>query len=69
MDACMNKEKQVTEYQQAAKAATEYTKEKKAYTRHRNILKFCLIPCPHSPQMTCNKHRWMNHLIQVQGKN
>ena len=25
--------------------------------------------CPHSLQMTRRKHRWMTHIINVQGKN
>ena len=37
--------------------------------RHRNIRNFCLIPCPHRPQMNRWKHCQMTHLIQVQSKN
>ena len=43
-------------------------RNKNVSIRHRNILKFCLIPCLHRPQTTRLKHRWMTHIIQVQGQ-
>ena len=69
MDACMNKEQQVPEYQEATKAAMEHVKGKNVSIRHRNILSFRLIPCPNFPHMTWRKHCRMTRLIQVQDKN
>ena len=69
MDACINKEQQVPEDQQAAKPQWNTQKKNNVSIRHRNILKFRLIPCPRRPQMTCRKHRRTNNLIQVKGKN
>ena len=42
---------------------------KNVSTRHKNISKFCLIPCSHRPQITRQKNLRMNHLIQVKDKN
>ena len=69
MYACMNKEQQVPEYQQAAKPQWNTRRKNNVSIRHENISKFRLIPRPHSHQMTLWKHHWMNHLIQVQSKN
>ena len=43
-------------------------KNKKVSIRHKDVLKFRLIPHPHCPKMTCRKHHWTTNLIQVQGK-
>ena len=63
MDACVNKEQQVPEEQQAENSQWNTQRNKNISIRHRNILKFCLIPCPRHPQMTIRKHRWMTHLV------
>ena len=65
----MNKKQQVPEYQQAAKLQFNTQSNKKFSIRHKNILKFRLIPCPLCHLTIRWKHRQMNHLIQVKGKN
>ena len=69
MGACMNREKKVPEYQQAAKPQWNTRRNKNVSIWHENISNFRLIPCPRRPHMTRRKHRQMTHLIQVQGKN
>ena len=69
MDAYMNKDQQVPKDQQAAKPQWNMQKNNNVSIRHENISKFCLIPCPNCHHMTCQKHRQITHLIQVQGKN
>ena len=43
IDACMNKEKQVPEYQQAVKPQWNMQRNKNVYIRHKNITEVCLI--------------------------
>ena len=69
MDACMNMGQQVTEYQQAANMQWNMQRNKKVSIRHKNISKFCLITRPLCHKMTRWKHRWMTHMIEIQGKN
>ena len=69
MDACINKEQQVPEDQQAAKPQWNTQRNKHVSIWHENIMKFRLIPCPRHPQTTRRKHFRMTHLIQVHGKN
>ena len=69
MDACMNKNQQVPEYQQAAKSQFNMQSNNNVSVRHDNISKFRLIPRPLCHHTTRWKHRRMTNLIQVQGKN
>ena len=69
MDACMNKEQQFPEDQQAAKPQWNTQRNGNVSIRHDNTSKFRLIPRPLRHQMNCWKHRRMTHLIQVQFKN
>ena len=68
MEACMNKDQQVPEDQQAAKLQWNTQRNKNMSIRHINILKFRLIHRPHCSQTTRQKHCQMTYLIPVQGK-
>ena len=65
----MNKEQQITEDQQAENPQWNTQRKNNVSIRHEIISIFCMIPRPHFPHMTRQKHRWMNNMIQVQGKN
>ena len=69
MDACMNKEQQVPEYQQSTNPQCNTQRNKNVSIQHDNILKLRLITCPLRHQVTRSKHCWMTHMMQVQGKN